>query len=716
MNSAARIPAVIVMAAAAVVLVGWLGDMRVLTQLSPDWVSMKFNTALSFLAAGAALWSASAEKPAPGMRTAGTLLAILVCLSGLAALFQYLSGADLGIDQLFVADDMGRVGTSHPGRMSPLTALAFSLAGTAILGILRSTAVPCRLCRGPLVFGVFALPLWALITYLYRSPEAQLPAGQTVMALHTSVLFIVLSAGIALGDRQSLLRRMVFSRTLSGAMLRRILPLAAAIPVFIGWLRLKGQAAGLYGTEAGAAMTALAAVLLMACVVYLAAKPAYLLELKKYEAELALRENHVVLERLVAERTAALSLANKKLLEREAQREAAEAAQKKLQEQLLQSQKMEAVGRLAGGVAHDFNNLLGAILGYARFLIDALPEGDPRRADTQEIIKAGEKATGLARQLLAFSRKQVLQPRVLDLGAVVADMGKLLRRVIGENIELDIRTGHEPGRVFADPGQMEQVIMNLAVNARDAMPGGGRLTLETSQVELDEAYLRTHAEAVPGRYIMLAVSDTGCGMDQGIRSHLFEPFFTTKEKGKGTGLGLATVYGIVKQSGGNIFVYSEPGKGAAFKIYLPASGEPAAAPEAKPVAEDLRGNGTVLVVEDDEALSSLARRILSENGYTVLTALTPAAAMEICRAHAGVIDVLITDLVLPGMGGRELADKAAALRPGLKVIFVSGYTEAIVQQDAMYAGEPFLEKPFSAQALLGKVKEVLAAASAGAAP
>ena len=383
-----------------------------------------------------------------------------------------------------------------------------------------------------------------------------------------------------------------------------------------------------------------------------------------------------------------------------------------LEQQLRQSQKMEAVGRLAGGIAHDFNNLLMVISGYSEFLLERLG-GEPHlRGPAQEIASASERASALTRQLLAFSRKQMLAPRIINLNDIATENLKMLTRMIGEDIDLVLSPGKSLWSVRADAGQIEQVIMNLAVNARDAMPTGGKLTIETANVTLDEEYARVHAPLHPGDYVMVSISDTGAGMDADTQSHIFEPFFTTKGP-KGTGLGLSTVYGIVKQSGGYIWVYSEVGRGTTFKIYLPrvpSVEEPAVLPVAAPVQFQKvePGTETILLVEDETNLRYLARQYLEKQGYKVVEAADGAVAMQIAVAHEGIIHLLLTDVIMPGMNGRELAQRISEIRPNVKVLYMSGYTENVIGQDGtLDAGVRLLQKPFNLRDLKSKVREVL---------
>ncbi len=392
-------------------------------------------------------------------------------------------------------------------------------------------------------------------------------------------------------------------------------------------------------------------------------------------------------------------------------RKNAEEERKKLQAQLLQSHKMEAVGRLAGGIAHDFNNMLSVILGHTEMLLDRLRADDPLRADLKKIHKAAERSADLTRQLLAFARKQTIAPQVLDLNATMAGMLDMLRRLIGEDIDLAWIPGASVGRVRMDPSQIDQILANLCVNARDAIADTGKITIETAAAAFDDAYCATHAGYIPGDYALLAVSDSGCGMDTATAAHVFEPFFTTKERGKGTGLGLATVYGIVRQNGGFINVYSEPGRGTTFRIYLPCCAEELAAiPEKKEPSDATKSGGeTILLVEDEPMIRDITRKMLDILGYRVIVAATPGEAIRLAREHAGRIDLLMTDVVMPEMNGRDLARNLLSLYPDLKRLFMSGYTaNVIAHHGVLDPGVHFLQKPFSMNDMAAKLREVLA--------
>lgn len=383
--------------------------------------------------------------------------------------------------------------------------------------------------------------------------------------------------------------------------------------------------------------------------------------------------------------------------------------QRRLEEELRQTQKMDAIGRLAGGIAHDFNNVLQVIRGYVEELFHAIPPGTGVWEDLEQIARATERAGTLTRQLLAFSRKQVLQPRVLDPNALVENMNRMLRRLIGEDIELVTLVDPGVGRVKADAGQLEQVLLNLVVNARDAMPRGGTITIETSRLEIEDDRSRPHHEMQPGVYVVIAVSDTGQGMDRETQARIFEPFFTSKEQGRGTGLGLSTVYGIVKQSGGHVHVYSEPGHGTTFRVYLPGcdeGGEPSRRRTDPPA--QVSGAETILIVEDEDMVRRLASRVLRRQGYAVVEAPNGEEALRVAAAHEGPIDLLLTDVIMPRMGGRELAERLLERHPGIAVVFMSGYTEnAIAQHGVLEPGTVLLEKPFTPAALLRTVRSVL---------
>jgi PAS domain S-box-containing protein len=379
-----------------------------------------------------------------------------------------------------------------------------------------------------------------------------------------------------------------------------------------------------------------------------------------------------------------------------------------LEEQYRQSQKVESIGQLAGGIAHDFNNLLTAIQGYCELVSNDLGPESPQQGDLAEIRRAADRASALTRQLLAFGRRQILELHVLDLRDALRGIESMLRRLIGEDLDVVFRTTDDEARVKADPGQIEQVILNLTLNARDAMPQGGSLLLEVTTVELDESYARLHASVRPGRYVMLSVTDTGVGMDAATQARIFEPFFTTKAQGRGTGLGLSTVYGIVKQSGGNVWVYSEPGHGTTFKVYFPRVEEAVDQATSPPEPEILTGSETILVVEDEPGVRELARRVLERYGYRVLLAATPQEALVLAQRHTDPIHLLVSDVVLPEMSGRSLASRMATSRPTMRVMYMSGYTDnAIVHHGVLDPDTPFLQKPFTPDALARKVRAVL---------
>jgi signal transduction histidine kinase/ActR/RegA family two-component response regulator len=397
------------------------------------------------------------------------------------------------------------------------------------------------------------------------------------------------------------------------------------------------------------------------------------------------------------------------------ERERAAAEKARLEAQLAQSQKMEAVGRLAGGVAHDFNNMLAAIQGYAELLLRSLAPEDPLRSHAEQIFKASQRSAGLTQQLLAFSRRQVIVPRVVDVNRLIEDSTRMLGRLIGEDVALTVVPDADIGRVMADPNQLDHVLVNLVVNARDAMPDGGRLTIETAEEEVDD--VRGQAWGVPaGRYVVISVSDTGCGMDEEMKAKIFEPFFTTKEKGVGTGLGLATVHGIIKQNGGHISVISEPGVGTTFMICLPRVDAPAEETREIPAPVVPTGTETILLVEDEEMVRRLAQAILERLGYHVLEVDQAGDAHRLCESHPEPIHLLLTDVVMPDLNGRELFERVRGLRPDMKVLFMSGYTQDVIaQHGVLEQGIDLIEKPFSVQGLARKIRDVLDKPASGGA-
>ena len=443
-------------------------------------------------------------------------------------------------------------------------------------------------------------------------------------------------------------------------------------------------------------------------------------EIQKHDSHVAPQEarRHDTDDQLSVERshvdTSITALAETKIALTDArtadvtERKRAERALQETECQLRHAQKMEAVGMLAGGIAHDFNNILSVILSYGDLVLSDLEPDEPIRAEIEEIRKAALRAADLTRQLLMFTRQQVIEPKVLDLNGVVVGIDKMLRRILGDDVDLISLSTTPLWRVRVDPGSIEQVIMNLVVNARDAMPTGGKLTLETKNVVLDEAFVRQHLGAKPGHHVMLAVSDTGIGMDEQVQSRIFEPFFTTKEKGKGTGLGLSTVFGIVQQSGGSIWVYSELGKGTTFKVYLPSVDAPIDTLNSLEPRTSLHGSETILVVEDDDQVRAVARTILRKHGYLVLEARRAGEALIRSEAHSGVIQLLLSDVVMPQGSGPELAKRLAKARPDMKVLFMSGYTDdSIVRHGVLEANVALLQKPLTPESLATKVREVL---------
>ena len=715
-------------------------------------------------------------------------LSFIVFSIALLTLAEYVSGRNLGIDELLFRDVAGLVKSPFPGRMSPITAGNFLLlaCGMVLLGFERLTHRHVWTQALALVAGV--LTLMVLMGYVYSVRSLYGLSSHTQVALHTAIGFALLAAGILFVSPEQGLMALGVSGGAGGRLLRRLIPAAIVIPPLIGWLRLQGQRAGWYGTEFGLALFAASNVCFFTCLIWLYARSAEAADLERTQAEERLRAQKESFHHLFAnnplpmwvwdqETTRFLEVneaavahygysrdeflnmvladvrhsedaagsksrmaehppapvtqdesrhrrKDRRIIEvkttshvleftgHKAVLEMSEdiTERKRLEQQFLQAQKLEAVGRLAGGVAHDFNNCLTVILGYCALVLERAGADHPLRESLEMIHDAGERAAAVTRQLLSFSRKQVFQPRILDLSRTVSAMLKMLQSLIGEDVEVVQRLAPDLWQIQADPAQIDQILMNLAVNARDAMPKGGKLVVETANVELDHMYAQGHLPVRPGPHVMLAVTDTGTGMDKETQSKIFEPFFTTKEKGKGTGLGLATVYGIVKQSGGYIWVYSELGRGTTFKVYFRRAEEKSAEPikVQRPARPIFTESQTVLVVEDDESLQKLSCQFLQSSGFAVLQASNGAEALQIASLHPGPIHLLITDTVMPGLSGSELVRRLQAQRPETKVLYVSGYADDTVMTHGISSqGEAFLQKPFSKTELINKVVQLL---------
>ncbi|MFN2564473.1 MAG: ATP-binding protein [Gemmatimonadaceae bacterium] len=751
---AARLGGLAVAAVGGLALAGWVTGSAFLKGGSPSFIPMAPNTGLLFVALGLAVTACAGS--GAGIRFARVAAAGALAVSG-ARLAEYLFGVDLRVDRWVFSVPSASLGLAPVGRMAFFTAIAFAFAagGLLVRTLRRAPQFLQDLARAS-VFVSTLIGLVFLIGYGYGSPL--LYGGRAIpMALPTAAAFVLLGLSLVVPDalREAAAERRA-ARALRAAHAEQTEELGAAMQSatqaeqalhrereFLA-AALESLTDGVLACDAHGILTVANRAARKLCGLPDGPLPAgrwaghY--ALYAADGKTLLRQEEQPLFRALAgetvesmevvvaprsgERRTVLK-SGRPIYDGSGNNLGAVVAlhdvtgERKLEAQFRQAQKMEAVGQLAGGVAHDFNNMLTVILSYSEMLLDALGVDDPNRADLEEIRQAAARAAGLTRQLLAFSRKQVMQPRVLDLNTdVVAGVEKMLRRLIGEDIELVTTLDPELGLVNADPGQLEQIVVNLAVNARDAMPNGGRLTIETANAELGPADAGRHFGAKPGRYVMLAVSDTGTGMSRETLSRMFEPFYTTKEQGKGTGLGLSTVHGIVKQSGGDIWVYSEPWQGTTFKIYLPQVEEPVVVSAAvAPKAYQHGGAETILLVEDEPALRSLARKILVSRGYTVLEARAGAEALAVCERAEQPIDLVVTDAVMPGMSGRELAERLAIVRPGLRVLIMSGYTDDdMLRRGILDPRMAFLQKPFTPDALAKKVREVLDGGPPAAAP
>lgn len=656
----ARLGALLLVLLGSLVLLGWLWNVGFLTTVLPGRITMKPNTAIGFLLLGAALFLLTRSRQTRSTQLWCAASAALVALVGLLTLSEYVFHANLGIDQLLFKD---LVQLSFPGRMAHITAFNFFIAGLSVLLLVFSEKHAKLSQTLAALTGLSAL--FAIVGYLYGVPLLYGSVEYTSMALHTGVGFLVGSLSL-LFCRPGLGLMAVLTNSYPGGWLaRRLLPVTALVPALLGGACIHSR---LFSSDVR---------LNIACLVV---------------AQIVLFMTLVWILAFVLNRA-------------EAEKAVAQDALARSEKLLQQSQRMEAIGLLAGGVAHDFNNLLAVINGYSDLLLERgdLPDAD--RRSLEQIKQAGNSAASLTRQLLMLSRQQVVEPVVLNINQTVGALDKMLRRLIKENIEFSFVLDPQLDRVKADPGQIEQIVLNLVVNARDAMPHGGSLRIQTKNVEKVDA----HADASPSRFVLLEVTDTGTGMDPQTQAHMFEPFFTTKAVGKGTGLGLATVYGIVKQSSGHIEVQSTLGRGSSFQIFLPAEVQAGAIVEAGKDnnAEAVFSGETVLVVEDAEPLRQLICGALSASGCNVLSAPQGQEALRIVN-QKGVIDLLVTDVIMPGMNGPALAKQVRALRPEIKVLYMTGYSGEFVRSDMLVPGVSFIQKPFTPADLRRKIRKMLA--------
>lgn len=733
---------------------GWITDSHTLRGFHASYIPMAPNTALLFVLTGAMLIVGSWRfDKALIVEQSG---AVVISLLAWARLSEYFTGADFGVDRLVFNFPAESFGLAPVGRMAFFTALTFCFLGGSLLLVTLGKHWADSIAKCLSVVVAF-IGLSFSLGYVYGAP-LMYGSSSIPMALNTALCFFLsgLGAGTmaSLGDlheRRKTAETLVklasivessddaiFSKSLDGIItswnkgaeriygykaeevvgksisilippeqgdeLRQIHETSTRGENLYGYetLRVRKDGREIYLSISVSPIRDTLGKLTGASVVVRDIT-------EQRMAQKALQRAHDELEMRVNERTTQLTQAVASLQKEIADRKEAQEALANTEEQLRQSQKLEAVGRLAGGIAHDFNNLLTVIIGYSD-LISRKGGLEPRVAErVEEIHKAAVRASSLTRQLLAFSRKQVLKPQILDLNELVEGLGKMLARLIGEDVQITTALHPQLGKVNADPGQIEQILINLVVNARDAMPDGGRITIKTANAELDQAYSDMYLAVKPGRYVVLAVSDTGVGMDVATRERVFEPFFTTKEVGKGTGLGLSMVYGIVKQSGGNVWVYSEPGHGTTFKIYLPLITAEAAIEAQPELCEGFmtRANETILLVEDEEMVRKLAKDILESRGYRVLAAQSGEEALALCQKGEE-IQLILTDVVMPKMNGKRVADAILASHPETEVLYMSGFTDdAIVHHGVLQPGTNFIEKPFTAGSLVRKVNEVL---------
>ncbi len=658
MESVARVLAYAVAGLGALVLVSWWFGIEGIQSFGSGLATMKANAAAAFLCVGLGL--GVSNRP----HVSRTLGAVAALIGGVSVL-QHVTGFGFGIDQLLATDTSER----H-GLMSPATAAGALSGGLGV--VLRDVPFFGSRFYWSEWFGrgCGVLGLLGGLGYAYDVPTLYSMGLFSSMSLPTTLSLLAIAMSMLAGRPHQGVSSLFAADDSGGRLARRMLPAVLFVPALFGWLRVWSERAYHVPAPFGVAMVITSTILVIGAMLWWTAS----------------------------------SLRNA-----DAEKRAAEASVKRTEAQLLQAQKMDAVARLAGGIAHDFNNLLSVILSYSQMIIADLPDDDEVRADVEEIERAATRAEALTRQLLMFSRQEVFEPKDVDLNLIVSDMKKMLSRLIGENIQLETVCAEDLGLVRADAGGLEQALMNLIVNARDAMPDGGRILVETANVELDSTYAEEHHAVVPGPYVMVAITDEGGGMDAATQQHIFDPFFTTKPKGKGTGLGLSTTFGVIKQNGGTIWLYSEVGAGTTFKIYLPRveSSGPARQTVVEPT-RSLLGTETILLVEDEAQVRAVASRILTECGYEVLVAADGVEAQRIADDYVGLIDLLITDVVMPGANGPQVAKRVQAKRPDTKVMFISGYTdEAAIRNGLVETGAVFLQKPLTPTGLARRVREVL---------
>jgi signal transduction histidine kinase len=645
------------------VITGWLFDIATLKSVLPGFISMKINTAAGFTLAGVSLLLL---RRAPGY---AALLASVVCLIGLLNLIQYIFGVNLGIDQLLVIDSSV---SPFPGRLAPVTALDFTACGIGLMLLAYGRKVV--LAQALAVCAAFSAFL-AIIGYTFGVPLLYGSVRYTSMALHTGLGCLVLAVGLLCVRPREGIMQVLTSHGPGGWLARRLVPAMMLLPPLLGFVFMQLNAV-LGDVRLTVALIVVSLVVLFLAVIWVFAH--------------FLNDSESLLRRAVNE-----TLETQKALSRS-------------EVLLRQSQKMEAIGQLSAGIAHDFNNLLAVIIGYCELMLfrSNLTEGD--RTKVQRIADAGETAAALTRQLLAFSRQQLIQPTALDLNEVVTRFEGVMRRLLKEDVEVVISLDPALGAIYADKGQIEQVLMNLAVNASDAMPDGGKLVIETANVDISSSEA-VRAGIPLGKYVRLVVADSGVGMPAHVQAKIFEPFFTTKPVGKGTGLGLATVFGIMQQSHGGIVVQSEEKKGTAFTMYFPQVEAVPQRESAELPKSATKPGALIMVVEDAEAIAEIVRETLSSVGYDVVTAAHGAEALELCKQLNRPLDLVLTDVIMPEMGGRELMERLRKHCPATKVIFMSGYTnDVILRQGVLEANVGFLQKPFTPRQLMQKVSETLA--------